>query len=586
VRTTSSDIDLAQIVAGAEKVLAVKQNIQDVIAYYEVTLAGLKSGPALAPLWFNLGVAHTSAQNFSKAIECYQQSKMLLPTFWQAGANLGNLYERSHQSDQAIVLYETYLKMPIDIEGRRFLSNQLGRLYENEHQLTKAISVYSKSLAIDPTQRDTFQHWFYLRQKQCAWPLGVLPKPLSVNELAGSMGSLSAMAYFDDPTLLNLVCTQWVQRFKKGRTFTHLTKSGQRYEHSKIRIGYVSGDFRMHAVCFLSAELYGLHNRQSFEVYGFDFSKDDGSQVRSQVISGMDHFHSIHDLSDEQAARLIRHHEIDILVDLVGLTAGGRPGIFMYKPAPLQVSYLGFLGPVGIPEIDYLVCDPYVVPAQWAADYGAKPLYMPFYQINNSLRQSAAPGSRESYGLPENAYVFCALNNSYKITEEMFARWMQILRNTHNSVLWLLEGDEGLRENLRSFARLHRVDTERLIFAKPVHPAHYLARFQCADLFLDTSPYNAGITGSDALWMGLPLLTCPGNTYVSRMAASLLLQLKLDEFVCDSWNDYINKAITYCRTNSARVNFNAVFDRQSPIFNSQFFMKNYENSLLALMNEG
>jgi predicted O-linked N-acetylglucosamine transferase (SPINDLY family) len=391
------------------------------------------------------------------------------------------------------------------------------------------------------------------------------------------------MAYFDDPEMIRITVSEWIKRFRSGKSFNHLTNENTKYDHSKIKVGYLSCDFRMHAVCFLSAQIYELHDRNKFEVFAYDFSKPETSSWRQRIIDGVDHFIPIHEMGDEEVAHLIRSQEIDILIDMVGLTSGARPGILMYKPSPVQISYLGFLGPVGMEEIDYLICDDYVVPDQFKDSYGAKKLCVPFYQVNNRLRESNPKPSRASQGLPENVFVYCVINNSYKITQEVFFRWMNILKKTDNTVLWVLEENESVRESFIDEANRLSVSLSRIIFGPPVDPKDYLARFQCADLFLDTSPYNAGITASDALWMNLPVITCPGNTFTSRMAADLLINLNLEQLVCSSWAEYEEKAILFSKSNFLKQYLSDKDIRSNRVFDSEFFVKSLESKYLEVV---
>lgn len=533
------------------------------------------TSPLAAPIWFNRGVLLSSLDRREESATCYRVALGLVPNFWQAAANLANYFERCLQPESAIIELQRMLAFTLPVDGATFIHNHLGRLYEDQRDFGRAMTHYQASLDQQPDQPDTFQHLFHLRQKTCSWPLTITPVPLTMDQWASRLGSLSAMAYFDDVGLVRRACEAWYERFRAKQPVVRLPPAPA-YRHDRLRVGYVSGDFRMHAVGFLIAELFEHHDRARFEVIGFDFSTTDSSPWRARMLRGMDRCHAIHTLTDEQAAQLMRSEEIDILVDLMGPTANARPGIFMCKPAALQVSYLGFLGPNVIPEIDYLVCDQYVVPPETEAQYGAVALRVPFYQINNRLRIASDPPSRSSQGLPDEAFVFCALNNSYKITPEVFDRWMQILKSVPNTVLWLLEENDFVRQRLLREGAKYGVGQDRLIFAKPVPPHEYLARFCCADLFLDTSPYNAGITASDALWMGLPVLTCPGKTYTSRMAADLLLQLNLPQFVAASWADYVQKAVVFALTRAARGLLDRERVRGSQVFDSRYFVRHLE----------
>jgi predicted O-linked N-acetylglucosamine transferase (SPINDLY family) len=532
------------------------------------------------PAWFNFGVIIAGQGLKKEAQACYLKALSLKPDFWQAAANLANLLEGQEKIEEALEIYRQLLPKDMEVEGKLHIRNQMGRILENQRDFKAAAELYEESLSIDPSQDGPFQHWFNVRQKQCDWPLESFIKPIATAELAEKIGPIASMAYFDDPAMLNQACTSWIERFKKGKNYRKL--ADKRYNHERLRIGYLSCDFRAHAVCFLNCQMFSMHDRERFEIFGFDFSKDEDTPWRKMVINGFDHHIPIHEMDDETAAALIRKFEIDILVDLVGLTSGARPGILLQKPAPIQVSYLGFLGPVGMQEIDYIVCDDYVVPPEASHYYGAKPLYVPFYQVNNRLRIAAETPTRESQGLPPNAFVFCAINNSYKVTPSMFRRWMKILEQTDNSVLWLLAENPNVEQNIKKELARYGMEEWRVIFAKHAQPSEYLARFSCADLYLDASPYNAGITGSDAVWMGLPVLTCPGNTFVSRMASDLMLKLNLSEFVCETWMEYIEKAINFSKTKTAKSILERKLDRGSFVFDTKFFVQALERKFIEI----
>lgn len=316
------------------------------------------------------------------------------------------------------------------------------------------------------------------------------------------------------------------------------------YGHRKIRIGYCSGDLCLHPVAMLTVELFELHDRERFEVYGFDWSREDGSDLRRRVIAGMDHFERIHGLSDEDAARLIRRHEIDILVDLQGQTLGARANMLAYRPAPVQVTYLGLPATTGLPFIDYVVADRFLIPEAAHGFYSERPLYLPdVYQVSDRQRRHAPAPTRESVGLPDNAFVFCAFNNNYKITPEVFRTWMRILSRTPGSVLWLLADNTWAEHNLRRTAVGMGIDGERLVFARRTLPEQYLAQYLVADLFLDCYPFNGGTTVNDALWMGTPVVTRTGQTFASRMAGALLTAAGLPELVTGDLDAYEEKAV-------------------------------------------
>jgi hypothetical protein len=337
----------------------------------------------------------------------------------------------------------------------------------------------------------------------------------------------------------------------------------------------------------LTVELFERHDRSRFEVYGFCWSKEDGTAFRQRVLNAFDCFVRIGGMGDKEAAECIRSHEIDILVDLHGLTSGARPMILSYRPAPVQMTYLGFPGTTGFPWIDYVICDRYLMPVEEAKYYSEKPLYLPrCFQASDSKRQVGAMPKRADYSLPEDAFVYCSFNNNYKYTQEMFAAWMHILKQVPKSVLWLLADNEWAKDNLCREARKNGIKKDRLVFAPRVAPADYLARYQLADLFLDTYPFNGGTTANDALYMGLPLLTLSGRTFASRMAGSLLTNLELPELISHSLQEYKDKAIELARKKNEymviknRLDHNRV---SGSVFNMAEFVADYERELSGVL---
>ena len=311
----------------------------------------------------------------------------------------------------------------------------------------------------------------------------------------------------------------------------------------RIRIAYLSADFHAHATAFLAAGLFEAHDRSRFETYALSFGPDDGSAMRRRVTRAFEHFEDVRHLSDRQIAERVRDLGIDVAIDLKGHTLGARPGIFAFRPAPVQVAFLGYPGSLGADFMDYLIADRTVIPESEREHYTEQIIYMPgCYQVNESRRPSDAP-SRHAAGLPEAAFVFCCFNSSYKITPSVFDDWMQILRAVPGSILWLLQGNPATVENLRAAAVRRAVDADRLVFAPWQPAADHLARCALADLFLDTWPYNAHTTASDALWSGVPVITRAGASFASRVATSLLRAVGLGQLSVGSREEYRNLAM-------------------------------------------
>jgi predicted O-linked N-acetylglucosamine transferase (SPINDLY family) len=394
------------------------------------------------------------------------------------------------------------------------------------------------------------QHWLHLRQKQCRWPLLADWPGLQPDNALLAASALSTLALTDDPH----VQLATARRFLATRIQPALTPLAQRrsYGHPRLRIAYLSGDFCTHPLSLLMVELFELHDRSRFEIYGYCWSPQDGSGLRQRVINAMQHFTRIDTLGDTAAAQRIRADEIDILVDLQGLTAGARPQLLALRPAPIQITWLGFPGSSGHPDIDYLIADAYVIPPEFDECYSESVLYLPHcFQPSDRQREVATPPSRAQCGLPDNAFVFCCFNNNYKITPEVFECWLRILHQVPGSVLWLLADNPWAQAHLLQTARQGGLDPARLVFAQRTAPALYLARYLAADLFLDTYPFNAGTTANDALWLGLPLLTCSGRAFASRMAASLLHHLGLDALISTDLADYEARAVALARSPAA-----------------------------------
>jgi predicted O-linked N-acetylglucosamine transferase (SPINDLY family) len=316
----------------------------------------------------------------------------------------------------------------------------------------------------------------------------------------------------------------------------------------KIRLGYLSSDFQDHATSLLLVEILEQHDRDGFEIHGYSMGADDGKTMRRRLESSFDKFQDISLLSDCEAAQKIHFDGIDILIDLKGYTLGARTGIFLLHPAPIQVNYLGYPGTLGTDICSYIVTDRYVTPPSSASHYSEAFAYMPHsYQPHGRAGVVGAPPARAAVGLPATGFVFCCFNQAYKFTPEIFSLWCRLLSLVPDSVLWLL--DAGLAKgNLRNEALRRGINPQRLVFAPDMAQSPHLERLQCADLVLDTSPYGAHTTASDALWVGVPVLTCPGQTFPSRVAGSLLQAVGLDEMIVADHVGYIDLAYELAET--------------------------------------
>ncbi len=552
LRAWKGDLDFSQLISYASQLEANKFGSLAAVLYQ--TWLNRNQSPYAHAVYFNLGVTLSNESDLTGAEAAYRQAITLSPTFLQPRVNLGLLFERMEQVDKAITEWRWVEQnswdeqniSPEHPENKQMVLmaiNHLARVMEFKKKLFyEALSFLNKSLSIQPLQPDALHHWVHIRQKQCAWPVYVPIPGVSLDIMKQSASTLAMLNISDDPAAQLEAARRFVDQ-KVVSNVSSLAKP-KRYRHTKLRIAYLSSDFCLHPVSLLTAELFELHDREHFEVYGYCWSPEDNSDMRKRVINAMDHFVRIDQMTDEAAARLIREDEIDILVDLQGQTSGHRANLLAYRPAPIQITYLGLPATTGLPSIDYVIADHFLIPEEAVPYYSEKPLYMPdVYQVSDRKRAVGPKPSRKSCGLPAGSFVFCSLNNNYKYTPEVFDVWMNILRRTPGSVLWLLSDNQWAEANLYREAEARGIERTRLIFAPRVSPENYLARYACADLFLDTFPFNAGTTANDALWMSLPVLTCSGRSFASRMAGALLTAAKLDELITYNLKDYEEKAV-------------------------------------------
>lgn len=348
----------------------------------------------------------------------------------------------------------------------------------------------------------------------------------------------------------------------------------------RLRVGYLSADFREHVVAYVACELLELHDRDQVEVIAYSYGPNDGSLTRAQLEHAVDRFVDIAPLSDVEAAGVIHADRIDILVDLTGYTTEARPAIAALRPAPIQASYLGFLGTMGADFIDYIITDEFALKQEHASAFSEQPFYLPYcsFPRDRSLAAAEMP-SRAELELPSAGFVFCCFNQTLKILPDTFAVWMRLLRSVPDSVLWLAESNRWATGNLRREAAHHSVDPERLVIAPRVAPDQNLGRLRAADLVLDTLPYNANATASDALWVGVPVLTCPGETVASRVAGSQLIALDMAELVADSMQAYEATAVRLARDPRAMAEIKRKLARnrtRAPLFDMPRLVRHLE----------
>ena len=519
---------------------------QEAQTLYKIWIACTQSPSKFAAL-FNWGVILAEQGETQAAEAAYRQCLALNPGLAQAKINLGLMAERKGQFDEAIQMWrsvnDTHAQPQASTEMRVFALNHIGRLLETRKHYDAAEQALVESLQLSPKQPDALQHYVHLRQKQCKWPvLQALPH-IRLNALLSATSPLAMLAYTDDPAMQWLSAQSFLQR--KYQLTEHNLAANKDYKHSKIRIGYLSGDLCTHAVGLLMADLIEAHDREKFEVYAFDFSPEDNTAYRARLKQAFDHVFDIRAFSDAQSAQLILSQEVDVLIDLHGLSSGARPGILALRPAPHQGTYLGFIGTTAMPWIDFVITDTFALPEELTPYFSEAPLYIEgsVIPLHHEVVTPVETVTRSSLGLADDAVVMACFNNIYKITPDMFAIWMRILQQTPQSVLWLLDDNRWATANLKQHAQALGLQ-DRIVFAQRCSHTEYRMRLCLADVYLDTFPYNAGSTARDVLDAHLPMVTYSGNTFISRMAGSMLHAAGLDELITDNLNHYETRVVT------------------------------------------
>jgi predicted O-linked N-acetylglucosamine transferase (SPINDLY family) len=515
------------------------QRHQDALASHD---RALTLQPDHAAAHFDRGRALVELMRYQAAIASFDRAIALgfnHPGAWYLRGNALYSLERFQAAvdsyDRAIML------APKDASAHHNRGNALFML----GQYADAIGSYDEAIALDPAIGSSHGERLHARMQIADWrdfapEVARLTARIERNEAASNPFALLSLC--DSPPLQKLAARNWVR--EKCPPNGALAPPPTRARRDRIRIGYFSADFRAHATSSLTAELFETHDRSRLELTAFALGVDTRDDMRQRVAAAFDRWLDVGQQSDHDVARLARSLEMDIAVDLGGFTRGSRPRIFALRAAPLQVSYLGYLGTMSADYIDYLVADDTLIPAALRQHYAEKIVYLPSYQVNDSKRPIAPRRfSREELGLPRQGFVFCCLNSTYKLTPGTFDGWMRILAAVPDSVLYLLGGSAALEGNLRREAQARGIAADRIIFGARLPPAEYLARYRTADLFLDTLPYNAGTTASDALWAGLPVLTCMGATFAGRVGASVLRAAGLPELIASTPQQYEQLAV-------------------------------------------
>jgi predicted O-linked N-acetylglucosamine transferase (SPINDLY family) len=530
------------------------------------------------------GVSLVSLRRFAEALTSYDQAIILNARFTEAYINRGIALQEMGKTEAAIASFDRAIQLdPTFAEAYQ----ARGLSLISSRQLEAAVSSFDRAIAIDPDRRYLRGMRLHTQMQMCEWKDFTRELAVIVEGIRGRNAICPPhplLALVDDAPLQRLTAELWVAHECPPNDV--LGAIPARSMPQKIRIGYFSADFRDHAVSLLTAELFEIHDRTKFETIAFAFGPESKDPVRARLERAFDQFFDVRMHSDIEVARLARQLEIDIAVDLGGFTEHCRTGIFAFRAAPIQVSYIGYLGTMAAPYMDYLLSDAATIPEVERFNYSEKIVYLPSYQVNDSRRSGARVLAREDLGLPRRGFAFSCFNSNYKITPATFITWMRILTRVADSSLYIYSESEVVDRNLRNEAQKCGVDSDRIVFGRRMARDDYLARFRAMDLFLDTLPYNAGATASDALWAGLPVLTCAGQSFASRVAASLLRAIQLPELIASSAEHYEHLAVQLAEEPKRLFQIKAKLERNrasARLFDAKLFAANLEAAYCKMM---
>lgn len=566
------------------------KRFDEALAGYDRTLA-IK--PNLTVALYNRGGVLSALKRHTEALASYDRALALQPDFAEALNNRAGTLLVLNRHEQALASCDRALALkPAFAEALHNRGTALSRLGRHE----AAIEAFRRALELNGGLRFAKGALLHSSMHCCDWRTY---EAESARVIADAQAGECAAEPFvclgiSDSAQDQLRCAQTWVREQCPQTPTAL-RTGEHYAHDRIRLAYVSTDFREHALSHLMTGLFEQHDRTRFETLAVSLGPDDGSAMRTRLKGAFEQFIDMRQRGDREIAQLLRDREIDIAVDLNGFTNGARPGIFALRPAPVQVNYLGYPGTMGADYIDYIIADETVIPRELQGCYTEKVVYLPdtylandYLAIDATRRIAQRTPTRAEVGLPDRGFVFCSFNNNYKITPAVFGIWMRLLRETPGSVLWLIEGSSAAQINLRREATERCIAPERLVFAPRVKLEDHLARHRLADLFLDTLPCNAHTTASDALWAGLPVLTCMGTTFAGRVAASLLHAIGLAELIARSPGEYEALALQLASDQSRLLGIRQKLAKHRgshPLFDTSRFRRHIEAAYIQMWEQ-
>lgn len=585
-----------------QALVAHQQNqLTSAIALYQKVIA---QNPQFADAYANLAMALASNCEYQAADRAFRQALAIEPNHANNHSNYGfflNCQEKYQKAEQ-------HLRRAVQLDPQRGIAwYNLGNVLRSQDRWTEAVSCYQVAWPLDFTRLDILSDWVFALKKICRWSAeeAVALTLLQASAYELECGKTSPINPFLacllplSLTEFQKICTSHAQALsnllKQQGLEGYFQHPQPRHTNSKIKLGYVCAAFGPHPTGHLMAGMFERHDRSRFEIYGYAVTPDDGSPYRRHIQNTIEHFREVHELSNLALAETIFEDGVDILVDLDGYTSNHRQGVFALKPAPIAVTWLGFPGTTGASYMDYLIADAVVVPPDYERFYSETIIRLPHtYQVNNHRQLCAIttlhrPTARQAQGLPQRAIVFCSFNNNTKIDLSTYQAWLAILKAVEMSVLWILvDTSEGL-ENLRRRAQKAGVDPKRIIPAPRLDdPQEHIQRIQLADLYLDCFIYNAHTTAADALWAGVPVLTCVRETFASRVGASLVKAAGLPQLICESEAEFIAKAIELGKNPQqlqALQQHLQTRKAELPLFDTDNFVRSLESALIDIYQQ-
>lgn len=568
-RLTEQAVPITELIDIAGKMQA-RGELDQAALVYKLWAKFNSGDPLVYVADFNLGTLLSARNDLAGAKAAYDHAISVNPDFYPAYINLGNVLERMGDANGAVNQWNIITQRLAIISGsavehKKTAYKQIGRVLETNLQHVAAEATLRQGLSLDPSQADVAQHFLSQRMILSKWPVVEPWEGVTRMDLMKGFSPLSTGAYSDDP--LFQLGGAWAYNRnigdpKPGSEYMWLQQEPRKAPR-RLRVGYVSSDLREHAIGFLMSELFELHDRNRVEVFAYYCGIKTEDPTKKRIQAAVEHWVDISDMDDITAANRMVADGIDILIDVNGYTRDARTKVLSYRPAPIIVNWLGFPGSMASPYHQYIIADEWIIPKDYELYYTEKVYRLPCYQPTDRKRVIAPERpSRTDAGLPEDAVVFCCFNGGHKLRKLTFDRWMRILEGVPDSVLWLLGSSDIVHQTLKEAAAQRGIAPERIVFAAKLANPKHLARYPLADLFLDTFPYGAHTTASDALWMGVPVLTFSGRGFASRVCGSLVNAVGMPELVCEDPEDYVKKAIALgndraalkkCREKLARV---------------------------------